>query len=196
MLRAIVGEEVVGRRLAEPGPYSMLEVLAPTMIDYAKPELAGEMSGHFFFAERWYGFDDGIYAAARLLEILANRAETPSEVLAELPDSVSTPEIKVPVQGDRIDQCLQRVVRIDHRRRHRRRVVVVDGEGSTRGHWQAVGLVVDHGEPRAVRGRDAQHRVDPFCKFIIGCSQLTQNRKNCKHTISDHPEFLVPRFWM
>lgn len=43
MLRAIVGEEVVGRRLAEPGPYSMLEVLAPTMIDYAKPELAGEM---------------------------------------------------------------------------------------------------------------------------------------------------------
>ena len=43
MLRAIVGEEVVGRRLAEPGPYSMLEVLAPTMIDYAPPELAAEM---------------------------------------------------------------------------------------------------------------------------------------------------------
>jgi alkylation response protein AidB-like acyl-CoA dehydrogenase len=43
MLRAIVGEEVVGRRLAEPGPYSMLEVLAPTMIDYATPELAAEM---------------------------------------------------------------------------------------------------------------------------------------------------------
>ncbi|MDT5139522.1 MAG: hypothetical protein QOD58_3784 [Mycobacterium sp.] len=43
LLRAIVGEEVVGRRLAEPGPYSMLEVLAPTMIDYATPELAAEM---------------------------------------------------------------------------------------------------------------------------------------------------------
>src|SRR6185369_5031941 len=43
ILRAIVGEEVVGRRLAEPGPYSMLEVLAPTMIDYATPELAAEM---------------------------------------------------------------------------------------------------------------------------------------------------------
>ncbi|MEZ0052406.1 alkylation response protein AidB-like acyl-CoA dehydrogenase [Mycobacterium sp. MAA66] len=43
MLRAIVGEEVVGRRLAEPGPYSMLEVLAPTMIDYATAELAAEM---------------------------------------------------------------------------------------------------------------------------------------------------------
>jgi phosphomannomutase/phosphoglucomutase len=58
-------------------------------------ELAGEMSGHFFFAERWYGFDDGIYAAARLLEILAARPETPSEQLKALPNGVSTPEIKV-----------------------------------------------------------------------------------------------------
>ncbi|KAF1697105.1 phosphomannomutase/phosphoglucomutase [Pseudoxanthomonas koreensis] len=63
-------------------------------------ELAGEMSGHFFFKERWYGFDDGLYSAARLLEILAGRFETPSEVLNELPDAVSTPEIKVPVQDD------------------------------------------------------------------------------------------------
>jgi phosphomannomutase/phosphoglucomutase len=63
-------------------------------------ELAGEMSGHFFFKERWYGFDDGLYSAARLLEILAGRLETPSEVLSELPDAVATPEIKVPVQDD------------------------------------------------------------------------------------------------
>lgn len=63
-------------------------------------ELAGEMSGHFFFKERWYGFDDGLYSAARLLEILAGRMEAPSEVLDELPDGVSTPEIKVPVDGD------------------------------------------------------------------------------------------------
>ncbi|MDQ1091581.1 phosphomannomutase/phosphoglucomutase [Xanthomonas sacchari] len=62
-------------------------------------ELAGEMSGHFFFKERWYGFDDGLYAAARLLEILAQREEAPSEVLAELPESVATPEIKLPVDG-------------------------------------------------------------------------------------------------
>ncbi len=58
-------------------------------------ELAGEMSGHFFFAERWYGFDDGIYSAARLLEILATGAGTPSAQLDALPDGVSTPEIKV-----------------------------------------------------------------------------------------------------
>ncbi|MEG1680398.1 MAG: phosphomannomutase/phosphoglucomutase, partial [Stenotrophomonas sp.] len=61
-------------------------------------ELAGEMSGHFFFKERWYGFDDGLYAAARLLEILAQRDEEPSEVLNELPDAVSTPELKVEVE--------------------------------------------------------------------------------------------------
>ncbi|PBJ84155.1 phosphomannomutase [Lysobacteraceae bacterium NML93-0399] len=63
-------------------------------------ELAGEMSGHFFFAERWYGFDDGIYAAARLLEILA-LDDDPSAVLKALPSGVSTPEIKVPApHGD------------------------------------------------------------------------------------------------
>ncbi len=62
-------------------------------------ELAGEMSGHFFFAERWYGFDDGIYAAARLLEILA-LDDDPSAVLKALPNGISTPEIKVPAPND------------------------------------------------------------------------------------------------
>jgi phosphomannomutase/phosphoglucomutase len=60
-------------------------------------ELAGEMSGHFFFKERWYGFDDGIYAAARLLEILSGDPEerTPEEIFATCPKGVSTPELKV-----------------------------------------------------------------------------------------------------
>ena len=62
-------------------------------------ELAGEMSGHFFFGERWYGFDDGIYAAARLLEILAMDPQSPGEVLSALPNGVSTPEIKVDAPG-------------------------------------------------------------------------------------------------
>jgi phosphomannomutase/phosphoglucomutase len=53
--------------------------------------LAGEMSGHVFFKERWYGFDDGLYAGARLLEILSRSADA-SAVLNTLPDSVSTPE--------------------------------------------------------------------------------------------------------
>jgi len=58
-------------------------------------ELAGEMSGHFFFKERWYGFDDGIYAAARLLEILAAQPGSATDTLNALPDGVSTAEIKV-----------------------------------------------------------------------------------------------------
>ncbi|MBS0486907.1 MAG: phosphomannomutase/phosphoglucomutase [Proteobacteria bacterium] len=60
-------------------------------------ELAGEMSGHFFFRERWYGFDDGIYAAARLMEILAADPEgrAPQEIFDSLPKGVSTPELKI-----------------------------------------------------------------------------------------------------
>jgi len=57
--------------------------------------LGGEMSGHLFFKERWYGFDDGTYAACRLLEILSRHAD-PSAVLQALPASCSTPELNVP----------------------------------------------------------------------------------------------------
>ncbi|MEE4175148.1 MAG: hypothetical protein V2I57_12930 [Xanthomonadales bacterium] len=60
--------------------------------------LAGEMSGHFFFEDRWYGFDCGIYSACRLLEILAAAADTPEAVLSALPNSVSTPELKVELE--------------------------------------------------------------------------------------------------
>lgn len=56
--------------------------------------LGGEMSGHIFFSERWFGFDDGTYAAARLLEILSRSAD-PSAVLDALPQSHATPEINV-----------------------------------------------------------------------------------------------------
>jgi phosphomannomutase/phosphoglucomutase len=56
---------------------------------------AGEMSGHFFFGERWYGVDDGIYAAARLLEILGGTDTPPEAILNALPSSYSTPELKV-----------------------------------------------------------------------------------------------------
>lgn len=57
--------------------------------------IAGEMSGHIFFKDRWYGFDDAIYCAARLIEILS-RTQTPCAVLEALPKAISTPEIKVP----------------------------------------------------------------------------------------------------
>jgi phosphomannomutase/phosphoglucomutase len=57
-------------------------------------ELAGEMSGHTFFRERWYGFDDGMYAGARLLEILSHDADA-SAALHAIPDSLSTPELNI-----------------------------------------------------------------------------------------------------
>ena len=58
-------------------------------------ELGGEMSGHIFFNDRWYGFDDAIYTGARLLEIISKTDKTCSNIFDELPDSVSTPEINI-----------------------------------------------------------------------------------------------------
>jgi len=71
--------------------------------------LAGEMSGHIFFAERWYGFDDATYTAARLLEILS-RSKDPSAVLNALPTSYSTPELNVPCAEGEPRQVVQKLL--------------------------------------------------------------------------------------
>ena len=55
------------------------------------------MSGHVFFKDRWYGFDDGLYAGARLLELLSRESD-PSAVLNALPQSISTPELQIKLQ--------------------------------------------------------------------------------------------------
>ena len=57
--------------------------------------IGGELSGHICFSERWFGFDDGLYSAARLLEIVGSQEESLADLLAEFPDSVATPEIYV-----------------------------------------------------------------------------------------------------
>jgi len=62
--------------------------------------LAGEMSGHLFFAHRWMGFDDAIYAGARLLELLSRTERSLAELAAELPQMVNTPEIRVDCPDD------------------------------------------------------------------------------------------------
>jgi phosphomannomutase/phosphoglucomutase len=59
--------------------------------------LAGEMSGHIFFKERWFGFDDGIYSAARLLEILSQESASAEELFETFPNDISTPEINIKV---------------------------------------------------------------------------------------------------
>ncbi len=59
--------------------------------------LAGEMSGHIFFKERWFGFDDGIYSAARLLEILSQESRSAEDLFETFPNDISTPEINIKV---------------------------------------------------------------------------------------------------
>ena len=72
--------------------------------------LAGEMSGHIFFADRWYGFDDAIYAAARLVQILVGLGEPSARVFARFPAAKSTPELRIRVaegrQGQLVDSLL------------------------------------------------------------------------------------------
>lgn len=62
--------------------------------------LAGEMSGHTFFNDNWYGFDDAIYTGARLLAILAKDSRTSHDIFAEIPNSHNTPELKLAIQDD------------------------------------------------------------------------------------------------
>ncbi len=63
--------------------------------------LGGEMSGHFFFQDRWYGFDDALYAACRLLEILSRHPEPASVCFAMLPNSINTPEINIAIPDEK-----------------------------------------------------------------------------------------------
>ena len=76
--------------------------------------LAGEMSGHIFFADRWYGFDDAIYSAARLVEILVGIGEPSSRVFARLPAARSTPELRIRVgEGGQV-QLVDSLLAGDH----------------------------------------------------------------------------------
>ena len=87
--------------------------------------LAGEMSGHIFFAERWYGFDDATYTAARLLEILTRSAD-PSAVLNALPTSFSTPELNVPCAEGEPRQVIARLL-AEAKFPGAREIVTIDG---------------------------------------------------------------------
>lgn len=91
----------VGRAIQEAGGIPLMWQTGHSLIKAKMAEtgapLAGEMSGHIFFGERWYGFDDGLYTGARLLEILA-RHDDPSAVLEALPQDISTPELKLEMQ--------------------------------------------------------------------------------------------------
>lgn len=73
--------------------------------------LAGEMSGHIFFKERWFGFDDGIYSAARLLEVLSQDRRDAEQVFAAFPVDISTPEINITVTDESKFRLVERLQR-------------------------------------------------------------------------------------
>ncbi|MBL0727144.1 phosphomannomutase/phosphoglucomutase [Piscinibacter sp. HJYY11] len=84
--------------------------LVKAKLKETKAPLAGEMSGHIFFSERWYGFDDATYTAARLLEILS-KSKNPSDVLNGLPTSFNTPELNVPCAEGEPRQVVEKLLK-------------------------------------------------------------------------------------
>lgn len=72
--------------------------------------LGGEFSGHMFFGERWYGFDDGMYAAGRLAEIISTLGESLDDIVAAFPETVNTPEILIPVPEQDKFALIERIV--------------------------------------------------------------------------------------
>ncbi len=89
-----------------------------------KAELAGEMSGHMFFADRYLGYDDAIYASCRLLEILAATGKNITQLLSDVPRTHNTPEIRVPCPDDRKFQVVRNVTEY-----FRQRYDIIDIDG-------------------------------------------------------------------
>ncbi|GMQ91255.1 MAG: phosphomannomutase/phosphoglucomutase [Gammaproteobacteria bacterium] len=73
-------------------------------------QLAGEMSGHIFFKERWYGFDDGLYAGARMLEILSKQDQSANDLFRALPNTVNTPELQLKVEEGENHALIKKLV--------------------------------------------------------------------------------------
>lgn len=94
-------EQVIEQSGGKPIMWRTGHSFIKTKMAEEKALLGGEMSGHVFFKDRWYGFDDGLYVAARLLEILSNQNQTSSEIFAKLPDSINTPEMKLSLADDK-----------------------------------------------------------------------------------------------
>jgi alkylation response protein AidB-like acyl-CoA dehydrogenase len=147
ILRAVVGEEVVGRRLAEPGPYSMLEVLAPTMIDYARPELAAEMVPKLLNGEEQWcqGFSEP--GSGSDLASLTTRAVQ---------------------DGDRWIVNGQKVWTSFAQYSHRCVLLTRTGDADTPNHEAITAFFVDLDSPGiTIRPLHTMHGVDEFCEVYF-----------------------------
>ncbi len=129
--------------------------------------LAGEMSGHICFKDRYYGFDDSLYAAARILEIVANSDQPVSEMLANVPKTYSTPEIRVDCPDD---QKFEIVKQVTEHFRKLNEVVDIDG----------VRIIFDEGWG-LIRASNTQ----PVLVFRFE-AQSAETLESIKSTVKDH----------
>jgi phosphomannomutase / phosphoglucomutase len=158
MLLLIFGREILARKpgatfigevkcsqmmydkLAELGGnpimYKTGHSLIKAKMKQAHAELAGEMSGHMFFADRYYGYDDALYAACRLLEIVAKSGQPLSHQLEGIPKTVSTPELRVDCSDDKKFRVVEKVAEIV-----RKKYQMVDVDGVRVPFQQGWGLV-------------------------------------------------------
>jgi alkylation response protein AidB-like acyl-CoA dehydrogenase len=156
ILRAIVGEEVVGRRLAEPGPYSMLEVLAPTMIDYASPELAAEMVPKLLSGEEQWcqGFSEP--GSGSDLASITTRAT---------------------LKGDHWVINGQKVWTSFAQYSHRCILLTRTGDADTPNHEAITAFFVDLDTPGiTVRPLRTMHDVDEFCEVYFDDVEVAASR--------------------
>jgi len=100
-------------------------VLKQKMIEMKAP-LSGELSGHIFFKDRWFGFDDGIYVGARLLEILSEEDKNAKEVFDEFPKTISTPELKVAIADNKKEAVLEKL-KIEFSSKTDVNIITIDG---------------------------------------------------------------------
>ena len=113
---AIVGEvkcsmslfDDIARKGGRPVMWKAGHSLIKAKMKEERALLAGEMSGHIFFAHRWFGFDDGIYASARLVELLSRTAAPLSSLLSDVPTTYASPEIRVACPEDRKFEIVRR----------------------------------------------------------------------------------------
>jgi len=102
--------EVIRAAGGEPLMWKSGHSLIKAKMEETGALLGGEMTGHLFFTERWYGFDDAIYAAARLLEILVKDGRPAEAIFAELPETIATPELHLEIPEDRHAEFMARVL--------------------------------------------------------------------------------------
>ncbi|MBB2991903.1 alkylation response protein AidB-like acyl-CoA dehydrogenase [Mycolicibacterium iranicum] len=156
MLRAIVGEEVVGRRLAEPGPYSMLEVLTPTMIDYAQPELAAEMVPKLLSGEEQWcqGFSEP--GSGSDLASLSTRAVQRGDTWV--------------INGQKVWTSFAQFS-------HRCVLLTRTGDADTPDHQAITAFFVDVDTPGiSVRPLRTMHDVDEFCEVYFDDVEVDSSR--------------------